>query len=71
VSGTYRFEPDGGLRGEFTGNILGKLAGTFVFRTGNAEVCITAKPFLLPKSVLKSKLSGAMTEALARFPAAG
>ena len=31
VNGNYRFESDGGLRGGFTGNVLGKLAGTFVF----------------------------------------
>lgn len=68
VNGNYRFESDGGLRGEFTGNVFGKLAGTFVFQTGSAEVVITAKPFLLPEAVLKSKLSGALAEFCAHFP---
>jgi hypothetical protein len=71
VNGTYRFEPDDGLRGEFTANVLGKLAGTFIFRTGNAEVTITAKPFLLPEAVLKAKLAGALAEVCAQFSPAG
>lgn len=70
VNGNYRFEFDGTLCGEFTGNVLGKLAGTFVFQTGNAEVTITAKPFLLPESVLKSKLSEALAGFCAQFAAA-
>ncbi len=70
VAGNYRFESDGGLRGEFTGNVLGKLAGTFVFRTGNAEVSITAKPFLLPEAVLNSKLAEALPVVCAQFPPA-
>jgi hypothetical protein len=70
VDGNYRFEPDGSLRGEFTGNIVGKLAGTFVFRPGNAEVTITAKPFLLPEAVLKAKLAGALAGVCAQFPPA-
>jgi hypothetical protein len=67
VTGNYRFEPDGGLRGEFVGNILGKLTGTFVFMTGKAEVTITTKPFLLPEAVLKSKLSEALAGVCAQF----
>ncbi len=70
VNGIYRFESDGGLRGGFTGNVLGKLAGTFVFRPGSAEVIITAKPFLLPEPVLKVKLAEALAEICAQFPAA-
>lgn len=68
VTGNYRFEPDGGLHGEFIGNVLGKLTGTFAFVTGRAEVTITAKPFLLPKAVLKSKLSEALAGVCAQFP---
>jgi len=49
VSGVYRFEPDGALCGEFTGQVLGKLTGTFVFIAGKAEVTITAKPSCCPK----------------------
>ncbi len=70
VNGNYRFESDGGLRGEFTGNYLGKLAGTFVFRTGTAEITITAKPFLLPEAVLKAKLAEALAGFCAQFPSA-
>jgi hypothetical protein len=67
ASGSYCIESDGGLCGEFTGNVLGKLAGTFVFRTGTAEVAITAKPFLLPEAVLKAKLSTALADFCAQF----
>lgn len=69
ATGNYRFESDGGLRGEFTGNVLGKLAGTFVFQKGSAEVTITAKPFLLPEAVLKAKLAGALAGFCAQFSA--
>jgi hypothetical protein len=68
VNGNYRFESDGCLSGKFTGNVLGKLAGTFVFRAGSAEVVITAKPFLLPEAVLKSKLTGTLADFCAQFP---
>jgi hypothetical protein len=71
VAGNYRFEPDGGLRGEFIGHALGKLTGTFVFVTGKAEVTITARPFLLPEAVLKSKLSEALTGFCAQFSSPG
>ncbi len=70
ASGNYRFEPDGGLRGEFTGNVLGKLAGTFNFQAGNAAVTITAKPFLLPEAVLKAKLAEALAVVCAQFSSA-
>jgi hypothetical protein len=70
VTGNYRFEPDGVLRGEFIGHVLGKLTGTFVLMQGNAEVTITAKPFLLPETVLKSKLAEALAGVCAQFPSA-
>ena len=69
VTGHYSFEPNGEIRGDFTSNIIGKLTGTFVFKTGTAEITITEKPFLLPEAVLKSKLSAALKEFCARFPA--
>ena len=68
VTGNYVFEPDGNLRGDFTGNILGKLAGTFAFMEGRAEVTITAKPFLLPEPVLKARLAGELEKFCAQFP---
>jgi hypothetical protein len=68
VKGNYAFEPNGDIRGNFTGNVLGKLAGSFVFTTGKAEVTITEKPFLLPEAVLRSKLSEALKEFCAKFP---
>jgi hypothetical protein len=67
VTGHYAFEPNGDLRGNFTGNFMGKLAGSFVLTTGNAEITITEKPFLLPESVLKSTLSVALKDFCARF----
>ena len=68
AKGNYAFEPNGDIRGNFTGNVLGKLAGSFVFTAGKAEVTITEKPFLLPEAVLRSKLSEALKEFCARFP---
>ncbi len=67
VKGNYTFEPNGDFRGDFTGHIIGKLTGTFVFTTGKAEITVTERPFLLPESVLKSTLSGALKEFCARF----
>jgi hypothetical protein len=69
VKGNYAFEPNGDIHGTFTGHVIGKLTGAFVFTTGKAEVTITERPFLLPESVLKSKLSEALKEFCARFPA--
>jgi tRNA U34 2-thiouridine synthase MnmA/TrmU len=69
VKGNYAFEQNGDLRGDFTGHILGKLTGTFVFTTGQAEITITEKPFLLPEAVLKSKLSAGLKEFCDKFPA--
>jgi hypothetical protein len=68
VEGNYAFEPNGGIRGDFTGHIIGKLAGTFKFTAGKAEITITEKPFLLPEAVLKSKLSDELKEFCAKFP---
>jgi hypothetical protein len=60
VKGNYAFEPNGDIRGDFTGHIGGKLTGMFVLMTGKAEITITEKPFLIPEAVLKSKLSEAL-----------
>ena len=70
IKGIYAFEPNGDIRGEFTSDVVGKLAGTFVFRAGTAEITITEKPFLIPEAILKSKLSEALKEFCARFPPA-
>jgi hypothetical protein len=67
VKGNYTFEPNGDLRGDFTGNVMGKLAGTFEFTAGNAGITITEKPFLLPEAVLKTMLSEALKEFCAKF----
>ena len=79
VKGNYAFEPNGDLRGDLTvreglwpfvaGLVFGKLAGTFVFTTGKAEIAIIEKPFLIPEAVLKTMLSKALKEFCARFPA--
>ena len=69
VTGNYVFEPEGNLRGDFTGNILGKLAGTFAFMKGRADIIITAKPLLLPEPVLKTRLAVELEKFCARFPA--
>jgi hypothetical protein len=70
VKGNYTFEPNGDIHGDFTSHVLGKLAGTFVFMTGKAEVTITEKPFLVPEAVLKSKISEALKGFCANFPPA-
>jgi len=70
VIGNYVAASNGDLRGEFTGHVLGKLAGTFAFMTGKAEITITEKPFLLPEAVLKSKLSAELEKFCAQFPPA-
>jgi hypothetical protein len=67
VNGNYAFAPNGDIRGEFTGHVIGRLTGTFVFTTGTAGITIIEKPFLLPESVLKSTLSGALKEFCAKF----
>ena len=68
VKGNYNFEPNGDIRGDFTSHVLGKLAGSFVFATGKAEVTIVEKPFLISEAVLKSKLSEAKKEFCVKFP---
>jgi hypothetical protein len=69
VEGNYAFEPNGDLRGDFTSHFMGRLAGTFVFATGKAEVTIAEKPFLIPEAMLKSKLSEELGKFCARFHA--
>jgi hypothetical protein len=69
VTGNYTFEKNGDIRGNFTGHVIGKLTGTFVLMTGKAEITIIEKPFLLPEAVLKSKLSEALKDFCAKFPA--
>ncbi|HEV2437857.1 MAG TPA: hypothetical protein VG077_17825 [Verrucomicrobiae bacterium] len=70
VTGHYAFEPNGDLRGDFTGQVMGKLAGRFALMAGNAEITITEKSFLLPEAVLKTKLSAALKDFCDRFAAA-
>jgi hypothetical protein len=70
VTGHYAFEPNGDLRGDFTGQVMGKLAGRFALTAGNAEITITEKSFLLPEAVLKTKLSAALKEFCDRFAVA-
>jgi hypothetical protein len=67
VKGNYAFEPNGEIRGNFSGQVLGKLAGSFVFADGKAEVTITEKPFLLPEAILKTKISEALKEFCAKI----
>jgi hypothetical protein len=62
VAGHYAFDPNGDVRGDFSANIMGKLAGHFTITTRKIEVTITEKPFLLPEAVLKSTLSSALKE---------
>jgi len=68
VKGNYNFEPNGDIHGDFTGYVVGKLTGTFVFAAGQAEITITEKPFLIPEAVLKSTLSVALKDFCAKFP---
>jgi hypothetical protein len=60
VTGHYAFEPNGNIHGDFSGHVMGKLAGSFALTTGKAEVTITEKPFLLPEAVLKSTLAAVL-----------
>ena len=70
VKGNYTIEQNGDVRGDFTSQVLGKLAGTFVFGTGKAGVTITEKPFLIPEALLKSKLSEELKKFCDKFSAA-
>ena len=67
VTGHYAFDPNGDIRGDFTGQVMGKLAGSFVLTAGKAEIIVTEKPFLLPEAVLKSMVSAALKDFCARF----
>ena len=69
VKGNYAFEPNGDIHGDFTGYVVGKLTGRFVLTTGKAEITIIERPFLLPESILKSKLTEALKEFCAGFAA--
>jgi hypothetical protein len=68
VKGHYAFEANGDIRGDFSGHVMGKLAGSFALTTGKAEITITEKPFLLPEALLKSILSDELKDFCARFP---
>ncbi len=70
VTGHYAFEPNGDLRGDFTGHVMGRLAGRFALTAGNAEIIITEKPLLLPEAILKSALSAALLDFCAKFAVA-
>jgi len=67
VTGHYVFAPNGDIRGDFTGHVMGKLAGSFALTAGKAEVTVTEKPFLLPESVLKSTLAVVLKDFCGRF----
>jgi hypothetical protein len=67
VAGHYAFDPNGDVRGDFSANVMGKLAGSFTLVEGKIEVTITEKPFLLPEAVLKSSLSTALKEFCAKL----
>lgn len=69
VKGSYAFEPNGDIRGNFASRVMGKLTGTFVLTTGKAEITVAERPFLLPESILKSKLTEALKGFCARFSA--
>ena len=68
VEGNYTLEQNGDFRGDFTSQLIGKLAGNFAFVAGQAEITITEKPFLLPEAMLKSKLSDELKRFCAQFP---
>ncbi len=67
VTGNYTLEPNGDVHGDFAAQVMGKLTGTFVFTTGKAEVTINERPFLLPETMLKSKLSVVLKDFCAKF----
>jgi hypothetical protein len=62
VTGRYAFAPNGDIHGDFSANVMGKLAGRFALAAGKIEVTVTEKPFLLPEAILKSTLSNALKE---------
>ena len=67
VQGHYTFAQNGDIRGDFTGQVVGKLAGSFVLTTGKAEVTITEKPFLIPETALKSTLTVVLKDFCGKF----
>jgi hypothetical protein len=59
VEGDYEFA-DNGIRGSFAAH---GVTGKFTFEFGNAAFTVTNKPFWLPETLLKHKI----TEGLDRF----
>lgn len=70
ANGTYRFEKNGALRGDFTAGVpvLGKINGYLVLLPGNAEVTITKKPLLVPEEELRKRVSEGLNGFCAKFP---
>jgi hypothetical protein len=56
VEGDYKIGEDG-INGNFSGH---GIAGAFSFDTGKAAVTIANKPFWLPETVLKQKITEAL-----------
>jgi len=69
VQGDYAFDSNGDIHGKFSGQVLGKLAGSFMFTAGKAEIIINEKPFLLPEAVLQSTVAVVLKDFCAKFPA--
>ena len=67
VTGHYAFEANGDVHGDFTGHVMGRLAGSFALTAGKAEITITERPFLLPEALLKSMLSTALKDFCSGF----
>ena len=53
VEGDFQFGEDG-IRGKFAGH---GITGTFSFEIGKAAVTITDKPFWMPETLLKQKIT--------------
>src|ERR1019366_5973674 len=53
VEGDYQFAEDG-IHGKFSGH---GVTGAFLFEMGKASVTITDKPFCLPETLLKQKIT--------------
>ena len=56
VEGNYEFADDG-MHGKFTGH---GITGEFSIASGRAAVTITDKPFWLPETLLKQKLTAGL-----------
>jgi hypothetical protein len=67
ITGHYTVDTDGNTRGDFTGNVMGRVAGNFALTMGKAEVTITEKPFLLPEAILENALMKALKNFCAEF----